>query len=57
MAAKFVQLQPWHDQLLGLTDEGEVYRITLYQDGPGGWHMRVDAVPLFSGFPPNWRRP
>lgn len=57
---KIIQLQPWHDLLLGLTDTGEIYRLEVFQEGPsGGYGYRIscDAVPLFPGFPPGWPRP
>ena len=52
---KIVQLQAWHDQLLGLTDTGEIYRLTIDQY-QGIWTMVVDSVPLFGGFPRGRRR-
>lgn len=55
MNPKFIQLQPWRDQLLGLTSEGEIYRINLDQR-EGIWTLYVDTVPLFPGFPHAWRR-
>ncbi len=51
---KFIQLQAWHDQLLGLTDTGEIYRLEIFQAGQE-LRLVVDATPLFSGFPPAWR--
>ena len=54
---KIVQLQPWHDQLLGLTDTGEIYRLEMWQVGnPSQWRMEMDSEPLFSGFPRGRRR-
>jgi hypothetical protein len=51
---KVIQLQPWHDLLLGLTDTGEIYRLTVLYDNDGSYRIICDSIPLFPGFPTGW---
>ena len=45
MTNRIVQLQPWHDKLLALTEQGEVYDLTIPSPDP------LMATLLFSGIP------
>ena len=44
MTNKIVQLQPWRDLLLGLTEQGEIYRLDIDQ-------LPMTATLLFPGIP------
>ena len=43
---KIIQLQPWRDMLLALTDEGEIYRLILNKDNDP-----LFAFLIFPGIP------
>lgn len=50
MMNRIVQLVPWRDVLLALTEQGEVYRL-IPEDDENNLQGRLTATILFPGLP------
>lgn len=48
MSNRIVQLVPWRDVLLALTEQGEIYRLDPDSDGPP---VALSAMLVFPGIP------
>jgi hypothetical protein len=47
---KIIQIQPWRDLLLGLSDEGKIYRLEWCTADPVS-HFVAEGFPVFNGLP------